>query len=95
MVYVRMYIATSYMTGFEKSQLSHIQNKTLFHHHMIAVQINQLFRQVLVLKHAQAAFAMACFAAYQTSMSAWVDLKCHRLPWTSKQLAVNHHMTGC
>ena len=55
-------VATTYVTGFEKSWLPHTHKSiTHFHHQTIAVHINQQFSQVLMLKVAQAAFAVACF----------------------------------
>ena len=45
----------------EKPAATHTIARHTFHHQMIAVNTNKQFRQVLVLKVAQAAFAVACF----------------------------------
>ena len=74
LVYIAIHIATYvrsctgiYMfllnvTGFEKSRLPRTQQQDiLFHHQIIAVHIDLLFRQILMLKVALAAFAVASF----------------------------------
>ena len=38
-----------------------LNTRHTFHHQMIAVHVNKQFKQVLVLKFAQVAFALACF----------------------------------
>ena len=58
-----IHINYSHVTRFKKiPPYTHTHNsKTHFHHKMIAVHINQQVRPLLVLKVAQAAFAVACF----------------------------------
>ena len=53
----------------------HTTARHTFHHHIIAVHINLLFRQALMLKIAQAVLLWLVSEACQTSMSAQVVFK--------------------
>ena len=53
-----------------ESRLPHTIARHTFHHQIIAVHINKQFRQVLVLKVAQAAFA-AVFSKIDTNSGFW------------------------
>ena len=58
---VHRYIIYTFMYLRIYTRFACTQQQNKFHHRTIAVYTNQCFRQVSVLKDAQAAFTVACF----------------------------------